>query len=68
MIIIYGLKIDIIMSEPHYVKFVFIQASYLVQLFLTNNWQFTQIHMYVFSYLCKTELENGISHLISAMA
>ena len=22
--------------------------------------------MYVFSYLCKTELENGISHLISA--
>ena len=25
-------------------------------------------HMYDFSYLCKTELENGISHLISETA
>ena len=27
-----------------------------------------RMYMYDFSYLCKTELENGISHLISATA
>ena len=33
MIIKSGLKIDLIMSEPHYVKFLSLQTFYIVQLF-----------------------------------
>ena len=34
----------------------------------TTNHQNLLDYMYDFSYLCKTEIENGISHLISEMA